>query len=148
MRMFFVVLVIVIAGYVYVTSDGEPVVASGEPIVTLYPTQTPTTAPSLAITAQATITPTVVLNHGEPQRMRFTVGTFGTSAKVEGQQTFVLWAGAGQTLRLAGGSGLAARLTAPSDDDVALVDGAATLPASGDYLLTVAGVEQFSIDIR
>lgn len=146
MRMFFCAVVVMIAAYFYVLYDDEPATASGEPIVTIYPTSTPTTAPALAITVQATVLP--ALQHGNPERLRFANGAYGAAPRIDGQQTFVLWAAAGQRLRLAGESGLTARLTAPSGDDVALVDGAATLPADGDYVLTVAGVEQFSVDIR
>lgn len=102
------------------------------------PTATPTTEPT------ATPQPTPTLAHGEAQRMRFAVGTYGGTYQAG---TWSLWAAQGQTLTLAG-DGMVARLTTDSGTDVPLIGDKATLPTSGDYVLTVAGVDQFSVDIR
>lgn len=103
-----------------------------EPLVTVVPTPT------------ATAVPSPVPDHGEAQRMQFGAGTYGGAYQAG---TWSLWAGQGQTLRIAG-DGSAARLTAPDGTDVAVGPDGAVLPTSGDYTLTVVGVEQFSIDIR
>lgn len=103
-----------------------------EPLVTVVPTPTATVAPNPAP------------DHGEAQRMQFAAGTYGG---VYESGTWLLWAGEGQALRIAG-DGSVARLTAPDEIDIAVGPDGAVLPASGDYTLTVAGVEQFSIDIR
>lgn len=92
--------------------------------------------------------PTPTLAHGEAQRVRFAVGTYGQTLTVDGQQTFVLWAAEGQVMRVSGQEGMVARLTAPGGDDVAFGERGALLPANGDYLLTVAGTDAISIDIR
>ena len=88
------------------------------------------------------------LAHGEAQRVNFAVGTYGSTLATHRTSTFVLWAREGQTFRIAGAEGMTARLTAPSGIDVGLVDGDVTLPETGDYLLTVSGVDQIGVDIR
>lgn len=142
MRMFLIGMIVLIAVYIYFAGDGESVVASGEPIVTIYPTSMPTSAPALAITVQATMTP---IPHGTPQRMRFQVGTYGGSYA---SGTWVLWVAKGQTLRIAAEAGMVARLTGPDASDVGISAAGASLLVSGDYTLTVAGVDQFSIEVR
>jgi hypothetical protein len=93
-------------------------------------------------TPSATVGPIV---HGDPQRMRFQIGTYGDTYTAG---TWVLWAAAGQTLTLAGADLVNAKLTAPNGELVLLEGNKAVLPASGDYILTVAGLEEFGIDIR
>lgn len=111
-------------------------------------TSMPTVTPPVTPTATATPQPTPTLAHGEAQRVRFEVGTHGATITMESTQTFVLWAAEGQTMRISGREGMYARLTAPSGDDVLFGDDGATLPLSGDYLLTVAGTDAVSVDIR
>lgn len=123
----------------YFSPPADPVYASGEPIVTIVPTATTS---ALAITPQPTVGPVA---HGDPQRMQFAIGTYGGSYQAG---TWILWAARGQTLTLGADALVNAKLTAPSGDGVLLEGNKATLPASGDYLLTVDGVESFTIDIR
>jgi len=109
-------------------------------LVTVQPTVTPMPPP----------TPTLA-QLGEPVRVQFPRGTYGTSINMStAQTTYILWARAGQTLHLTSDQPFAARLSAPGGEDLPLTTLAATLPASGDYLLTVAGAQAFtfSIDIR
>lgn len=114
--------------------------------------ETPTAEP--LVTVVATITPqpttTPVLTHGEAQRVRFKPGAYGESLQVEGQETFVLWAKAGQVMKLTSDRTFAAKLSDPSGNDVLFEQLTATLPSSGDYLLTVAGNSGFTfyVDIR
>ena len=147
MRMFLVgIAVIAIIAFRIVNGRSEtlepmptPVTLSGgEPIVTIIPTQTPLPT--------ATLAPLV---HGDAERMRFAVGTYGSSYTLDSTvKTFVLWAAQDQKLRLAGDSTMRARLTTASGEDVYPVGGVVTLPVSGDYMLTVTGTRQFAIDIR
>ena len=97
--------------------------ATGEPLVTVVPTAIAVPMP----------TPTLA-QLGTPIRVQFELGTYGTSLQVEGQKTFVLWARAGQVMKLTSDRTFAARLTAPD----------------GDYLLTVASESIFTfwVDIR
>lgn len=114
----------------------------GDPRTTIVPTvaaETPTPSP------QPTATP---LAHGVAQRVNFGVDMYGSNLTAHGSSTFVLWAREGQTFRIARAEGMMARLTAPGGIDVGLIDGGVTLPATGDYLLTVSGVDQISVDIR
>ena len=102
-------------------------------------------------TATALPAPTPTLAQlGTPVRVQFDIGTYGTSLQVEGQKTFVLWARAGQVMKLTSDRTFAARLTAANDGDVPFDQLSATLPANGDYLLTVANEGSFTfwVDIR
>lgn len=114
--------------------------------------QAPTAAPLVTVVATITPQPTTapVLTHGQAQRVRFKPGAYGESLQVDSQQTFVLWAKAGQVMKLTSDRTFAARMTAPSGGDVPFDQLTATLPASGDYLLTVASHSGFTfyIDIR
>jgi hypothetical protein len=100
------------------------------------------------IAPQPTMTP--VLTHGQAQRVRFKPGAYGESLQVDSQQTFVLWAKAGQVMKLTSDRTFAVKLSDPSGNDVLFEQLTATLPASGDYLLTVAGESGFTffVDIR
>ncbi len=111
--------------------------ATGEPLVTVVPTVAPIPTATLA-------------QLGTPVRVQFDIGTYGTSLQVKGQKTFVLWARAGQVMRLTSDRTFAARMTAPNGDDVPFSQLAATLPSNGDYVLTVASDDSFTfwIDIR
>jgi len=119
-------------------APAEQVTATAEPLVTVVATTAP----------QPTTTP--ALTHGEPQRVQFKIGAYGESLQVDSQQTFVLWAKAGQTLKLTSDRTFAAKFSDPSGNDVPFDQLTATLPASGDYLLTVAEDSGFTffVDIR
>ena len=141
MRLFIIAVAILIGMYLFMGSGKsapETVTGNGEPMVSVHPTieATPTPVPT------ATPAP---LTHGEAQRMQFDVGTYGGSYSAG---TWVLWAAHGQTLTLTGGDGMRWLFTVPDGDVPGVGDTTIVLPASGDYTLTVAGVDQFSIDIR
>jgi hypothetical protein len=78
------------------------------------------------------------------------LAAYGTSGTVATPITYVLWARQDQVLTLHTSEGTAVRLTAPDGADVPFVNGGATLPATGDFLLTLHSVEQttYNIDIR
>lgn len=99
------------------------------------------------VTVEAT--PVVPLEHDHVhQNMRFQTGTYGGSYFVDGDQsTWILWAAAGQTLTIAAEDRARVLLSFYGSDYV-FEDKKVILPASGNYLLTVAGVDQFTIDIR
>jgi hypothetical protein len=137
-------ILIVLAIRLLAWAWSAPVEAQGpsaEPLVTVVPTATTTPAPA----------PTATLAQlGTPSRVQFKPGAYGESLQVEGQKTFVLWARAGQVMKLTSDRTFAARLSAPSGNDVPFTELTATLPANGDYLLTVAGEGGFTfwVDIR
>lgn len=142
-KTFLFAIVFLLCCYIYWTFDDAQAV-KGDPIVAVVATPTATPRDSLAITTP-TATPAPVIEHGEAQRMQFARGTYGGSYAAG---TWVLWARQGQTLTLAGAELVNARLTAPGGEGVTLVGNKATLPESGDYMLTVVGLEQFGIEIR
>lgn len=121
-------------------AEPQSATAAGEPLVEFHPTETPAPA--------TTPEPSPTLAHTDAVRVNFLVGTYGTTLQVEGTQSFVLWMAVGQTMRIAGQDGMAARLTAPSGADVELGADGALLPESGDYALTVAGTDSVSVDVR
>lgn len=119
-------------------------VAEAAPIVT--PTPLPTFTPT------PTSVPAPTLSQlGTPIRIQFARGSYGQSVSaVKGQTTYVLWAKQGQMLKLTSDKAFASRLTTKGGADVVLTGDSATLPTSGDYLLTVEGAEAFVyyVDIR
>jgi hypothetical protein len=143
LKTFLFAIVFLLCGYIYWTF-GDAQAVKGDPIVTVAATPTATPRDSLAITTP-TATPAPAIEHGEAQRMQFARGTYGGSYAVG---TWTLWARQGQVLTLAGAELVNARLTAPGGEGVTLVGNRVTLPATGDYTLTVAGLDQFGIEIR
>jgi hypothetical protein len=135
-------IVIVLAIRLLAWAWSAPIAAQAptvEPLVTVMPT----------VTAAPIPTPTLA-QLGTPLRVQFELGTYGTSLQVEGQKTFALWARAGQVMKLTSDRTFAARLSAPNGDDVQFDQLTATLPADGDYVLTVGGEGSFTfwVDIR
>lgn len=120
-------------------ADSPTHVVRAEPLVTVAPTSTPMPQP----------TPTLA-QLGKPARVQFTAGTYGTTLTTSAQTTYVLWARSGQVMTLSSEEAFNVRMTAPSGADVPFENLRATLPANGDYLLTVVGGQAFtfSIDIR
>lgn len=141
MKLLLFACVLLFAGYMYMTPAAPPAHATttasgaGEPLVTVAPT--PTTAPTPAQTG--------------PQRVQFAIGTYGTSLEGVGRAEYLLWAARGQTMRIVTQADAAYSMTGPDGATVGFADGAALLPANGDYTLTVdAGSSRFmfSVDIR
>ena len=141
----------------FVYGQNVPPTPYGEPLVA---TITPTTRPALAIEVTATTTPTVAavatpVAYGEPRRVNFERGTYGTELKGQGAEQYILWAAQSQvmTIEFLTGSSVQAYLVISGQNEMLPMTSERSkatinLPATGDYILRAAGDGEFTFKVE